>query len=79
MGIKNGDLIKWISHHNSFEASPDTVVGIDPVYRFGIVLEVSNVKTSAIVAHCFDCKNSRLVILDTDYDYVELVSENNNG
>ena len=79
MGFKRGDLIKWVSHHNVFEASSTDVRGIDPVYRFGIVLEVSSSKTSAIIAHCFDCKNSTLVILDAEFDYVELISENRNG
>lgn len=75
MAISRGDLIKWISHHDSFEASPMGVVGIDPIYRFGIVLEVSNKKTTAIIAHCFDCKNSRLVILDFEHDNVQIISE----
>jgi|TARA_B100000900_G_C20467046_1_gene669721 hypothetical protein len=79
MGLKRGDLIKWISHHNTFEASPMGVKGIDPIYRLGIVLEVSHTKTTAIIAHCFDCKHSRLVILDTEYDFVEIISEKTDG
>tara|TARA_B100000886_G_C20382180_1_gene474397 strand:+ start:965 stop:1195 length:231 start_codon:yes stop_codon:yes gene_type:complete len=74
MAFKKGDLIKWFSHHRSFVASPMGVKGINPVYNHGIILEVSDKKTTAIIAHCFDCDRYNLVILDADYDSVKLVS-----
>lgn len=79
MAVKQGDLIKWVVYHDTFEASPSEVKGISPVHRYGIVLEVSHMKTTAIIAHCFDCKDSRLVILDTNYDFVEIISGVKNG
>ena len=79
MELFRGDLIKWISHHDTFEASHLGVTGINPIYRFGIVLEVSSKKTTAIIAHCFDCKDSKLVILDVEHDHIKLVSEKDDG
>jgi len=79
MALRKGDLVKWISHHDSFEASPMGVRGISPVYRHGIIMEVSNKKTSAIIVHCYDCPQQTLVILDTEYDSVVLLSESDNG
>ena len=79
MRVNRGDLISWISHHDAYECGPTGVKGIAPSYRYGIVLEVSHKKTTAIIAHCFDCKDSKLVILDVDYDYVRLISEQEHG
>ena len=79
MGLKQGDLIKWVSHHDAFEASPLGVRGISPVYRHGIILEVSKKKTTAIVVHCYDCISRTLVILDEEIDLVEIVSRNKDG
>ena len=72
--LSRGNLIKWISHHNAFEASGDVVRGIDPIYRHGIVIEVSATKKTAIVAHCFDCEKATLVILDSEYDDIQRIS-----
>tara|TARA_Y100001972_G_scaffold123757_1_gene171583 strand:+ start:1293 stop:1523 length:231 start_codon:yes stop_codon:yes gene_type:complete len=74
MVFKKGDLIKWFSHHAAFEASLDSVRGVDPIYRHGIIIEVSELKKTAIVVHCFDCDKMNLVILDSDYDYIEVMS-----
>jgi hypothetical protein len=79
MGLKQGDLIKWVSHHDAYEASPMGVKGISPVYRHGIVLETSRKKSTAIIAHCYDCDNVTLVILDVKYDNVEVLSRNKDG
>tara|TARA_Y100000592_G_C5470489_1_gene319198 strand:- start:979 stop:1209 length:231 start_codon:yes stop_codon:yes gene_type:complete len=74
MKLSRGNLIKWISHHNVFEASGDVVRGIDPVYRHGIIIEISKTKNTAIVAHCFDCDKATLVILDSEYDHIQVIS-----
>ena len=75
MAHKVGDLIKWVSHHDVFEASGDVVRGIDPVYARGIVMEVSAKEPDALIAHCFNCKRSTLVILNAEYDGVITLSE----
>ena len=75
MAHKVGDLIKWISYHDAFEASGDVVRGISPVYSSGIVMEVSNVKEGAIIAHRFDCKGAILVVLDATHDGIVTISE----
>jgi len=55
------------------------VKGISPVYRHGIILEVSKKKSTAIIAHCYDCDGVALVILDVKYDNVEVLSRNKDG
>tara|TARA_B100000085_G_scaffold265656_1_gene273633 strand:+ start:337 stop:579 length:243 start_codon:yes stop_codon:yes gene_type:complete len=75
MGHRVGDLIKWVSYHDAFEASGDVVTGISPVYSRGIVIEVSKVKEGAVIAHCFDCKGSSLVVLDATHDGIVVISE----
>jgi hypothetical protein len=72
---KVGDLIRWVSYHDAFEASGDVVTGISPVYSSGIVIEVSNVKKDALIAHCFDCKGASLVVLDAIHDGIVTLSE----
>tara|TARA_Y100001938_G_C7862167_1_gene316135 strand:+ start:311 stop:550 length:240 start_codon:yes stop_codon:yes gene_type:complete len=79
MGLKKGDMIRWVSHHDAFEASPIGVKGISPVHKHGIILEISDKKTTAIVAHCFDCKAYNLVILDAEYDSVQIISRGDDG
>ena len=41
MAIKRGDLVRWVADHDIYEASGDVLVGINPNYRHGIIIEVS--------------------------------------
>lgn len=75
MALQVGDLVKWFSHHDAFEASPIGVKGVQPVYKHGIILEVSAKKSTAIIVHCFDCDRRNLVILDVVEDAVHVLSE----
>ncbi len=75
MMYRVGDLIKWVSYHDAFEASGDVVTGISPVYSNGIVIEVSRVRDGALIAHCFDCKGAPLVVLDAAHDGIITLSE----
>ena len=41
MAVKKGTLIKWVSSHKSYEANGDVLVGLEPIYKYGIIMEVS--------------------------------------
>jgi len=71
--LKIGNLIRWVSSHRAYEANGDVLVGLDPVYKYGVVLKMS-AKSPAhfIVAACDD---ARWHVLDANYDQYEIISE----
>ena len=77
MTLVKGSYVRWVSSHHIYEASGDVLVGLEPIYRYGIILEVSKKKPAYfIVASCDD---GRLHILDVHEDDVEILSEAKNG
>ena len=82
MGIKRGDLIRWIVDHEIYEATGDVLVGVKPNYRHGIIMEVSHKDTDAMMVYCYDCKKRKensWMILDRSQDEVEILSDTSNG
>ena len=77
MGNKfhKGDYIRWLTGHSVYEADEDSLVGVEPIYTYGIVMEVSNVDPGAIIVHsAVPDKVARLVILSNDIDEIEIMS-----
>tara|TARA_R110002020_G_scaffold256852_1_gene470521 strand:- start:3325 stop:3570 length:246 start_codon:yes stop_codon:yes gene_type:complete len=72
---KQGDFIRWITGHGIYEAYDDGAVGVDPIYEYGIILEVSMVDKGAIIVHSFANKVARLLILNNTIDEIEVLSE----
>jgi len=73
--FSKGDLVRWVIGHATFEAHPDKLVGADPIYRYGIVMQVSAKVDTAIVVHsCGFEPDYRLIILDGAEDEVEVLS-----
>ena len=56
MGLKRGDLVRWVEDHEIYEASGDVLRGISPNYRHGIIMEVSTKDADAVMVYCYDCK-----------------------
>ena len=82
MGLKRGDLVRWIIDHEIYEASGDVLRGIKPNYRHGIVMEVSAVDDNAIMIYCYDCKKKKegsWMILNMIHDEFELLSGASRG
>ena len=82
MGLKRGDLVRWIIDHEIYEASGDVLTGIKPNYRHGIVMEVSAVDENAIMIYCYDCKKKKegsWMILNMIHDEFELLSGASRG
>ena len=73
-----GDLVRWMIGHASYAAhnDPAELVGHEPIYKYGIVMQVSTVDHMAIVVHsCGFEKSSRLIILNGEHDSVEVLSK----
>ena len=68
--------MRWITGHSVYAAHETELVGADPIYRYGIVMEVSPVDPGAIVVHSVmeEAPAPRLVILSDDMDEIELLS-----
>ena len=67
--------MRWIVGHATFAAHPDSLVGPDPIYKYGIVLQISAKDRRAIVVHsCGVGADSRLIILNGEEDKVEILS-----
>ena len=82
MGLKRGDLVRWVEDHEIYEASGDVLRGISPNYRHGIIMEVSTKDTDAVMVFCYDCKKKRegnWMILDAGLDRLEVLSGESNG
>ena len=43
--------VRWIVGHRVFQATESNLVATDPIYRYGIVMELSQVDPNAIVVH----------------------------
>ena len=82
MELKQGDLVRWVTDHNAYEASGDVLRGIDPNYRHGIIMEVSQIDTNAVMVYCYDCKKKKegsWMILNMIHDSFEVLSGASNG
>ena len=68
--------MRWIVGHSTFAAYHDRLVGEDPIYKYGIIMQVSPVNSRAIVVHSYgNASDARLIILDGDDDMVEVLSK----
>ena len=82
MELKRGDLVRWVTDHEIYEASGDVLTGVKPNYRHGIVMEVSAVDSNAVMLYCYDCKKKRegsWMILNLIHDEFEVLSGASNG
>jgi len=82
VGLKRGDLVRWVADHDIYEASGDVLVGVSPNYRHGIIMEVSAVDPNNVMVMCYDCKKRRegsWMILNMIHDQFEVLSGASNG
>ena len=67
--------MRWLTGHSVYEAHEDKLVGAEPIYTYGIVMEVSKVDPGAIIVHAtVPNKIGRLVILSDMSDEIEILS-----
>jgi len=73
--LKRGDLVRWIVDHDVYEADGDTLRGVKPNYRHGIIMEVSKKDTNAVIVCCTDCKRyGNWLVLNLIHDEFEVLS-----
>jgi len=72
MGLKIGSFIKWVSGHKEYEANGDVLVGISPIYRYGIIIKISAKKASYLIVA--SCEDGRWHLLDVHEDNIEVLS-----
>jgi len=76
--IQKGCLIRWVIDYKMFAAPDETGVAVqplEPIYKHGIVMDVSRREPPSIVVHCFDCMvGGDWVILHLIHDKVEVLS-----
>ena len=80
--FKKGDLVRWITGHSVYQADNDNLVGADPIYSYGIIIEVSKVDPGAIIVNsCIKTKTQRLIILNASEEDIDILSsgDNKNG
>ena len=67
--------MRWITGHSVYEAYEDRIVGAKPIYRYGIIIEVSAVDPGAIIVHsAVYNKLPKLIILSNEIDEIEVLS-----
>ena len=71
---KVGDLIRWIIDYAGFEAGPTSndVRPFNPIYEYGIVLDVSSQDSNAVIVSMMSC--GQLHVLHMIQDGFEIVS-----
>tara|TARA_R100001163_G_C5063174_1_gene200403 strand:- start:279 stop:515 length:237 start_codon:yes stop_codon:yes gene_type:complete len=73
VALKIGNLIRWVASHKSYEANGDVLVGLEPIYKYGIVMKISKKSSNQIVVA--SCEDARWHIINTEYDSYEVLSE----
>ena len=73
--LKKGQLVRWVVDYNVFEAYDDSskVRGVDPIYKYGIIMEVGTDSQSVVVC-CYEKDMSEWIILNLIHDNFEVLS-----
>ena len=77
MGVTKGTLIKWVESHKSYEANGDVLVGLEPIYNYGIIMEVSHKNPNYLAVASFG--DGRWRVVDVHNDDIKIISEPKNG
>ena len=77
MGYNKGTLIKWVESHRSYEADGDVLVGLEPVYKSGIIMKISKQDPRYMAVAC--CSDGRWHVVNVHHDDIKIISEAPNG
>ena len=76
MVLQRGDLVRWICDYNIYAAFDDGVVGYDPIYRHGVVVEAAHTDQQTAVVFCFNCVDeASWTIINITTDEVEILNK----
>ena len=76
MGLKRGDLIRWVEDYDMYAASETEIQPIKPLYAYGIIIEVSKSDAKSVVV-CKLKNDGSSIILHMIHDGFEIVSASN--
>ena len=77
MEYKKGTLIKWVESHRSYQANGDVLVGLEPIYKCGIIMEISKQDPKYIAVA--SCSDGRWHVVNIHHDSIEVLSEVTDG
>jgi len=77
MGYNKGTLIKWVESHRSYESDGDVLIGLEPIYKCGIIMEVS--KQDPRYLAVASCSDGRWHVINVHYDDIQVLSEVRHG
>ena len=73
--IQRGDLVRWIIDYKVWEPpSGSDAFPVEPLYAYGIVIEVSFADPNNVVVACFSNCHSNWQILHMIYDGFEVLT-----
>jgi len=78
VGLKKGDLIRWVEDYDMYAASETEVQPIRPLYAYGIIIEVSKNDPKNVVV-CKLKNDGTSIVLHMIHDGFELVSSSKNN
>ncbi len=70
---KVGDMIRWIIDYNSFIADVDTVYPYEPIYEYGIIIEIANDDPYSVAVAC--SYSGKIDIIHMIIDGFEVISK----
>jgi hypothetical protein len=73
MDYKKGTLIRWVESHQSYEANGDILVGLEPIYKCGIIMEVSKQDPQYLAVA--SCSDGRWHVINIRHDKIQILSE----
>lgn len=73
MGLKVGDLVRWIVDHEISHDEKSQKSKIRPIYARGIIVDVSSCDDNNVIIACFN--NEGLMIRHMLHDGFEVISE----
>ncbi len=75
--IKKGSLIMWVAGHKSYQSDGDVLIGLDPIYKYGIIMEVSYKDTDYLAVASFE--DGSWHVVDLKSDEITILSEGAGG
>lgn len=73
MEFRIGQLIRWVTDYRLYAAYGDKLVRREPIYKYGIIVELLPSDHHSIVIYCF--KEKGRLLIDSHYEHVEIISE----
>ena len=77
MGIKKGTLIKWVVGHKSYQSDGDVLIGLQPIYKYGIIMEISYKNTDYLAVASL--QDGSWHVVDIEQDEILILSEGAGG